>query len=71
MSTIIGSNPSLSKQKIDIGDMIDCLELKKNDLQYKIDVLKRGFNAVDNGEDMFEEKSMLSQEVIKIMANRG
>ena len=64
------SNISLSKQKIDIGDRIDCLEQQKQHIQYKIDVLKRGLNAIEAGEDMFEEKSTLSQEVIKIMANR-
>lgn len=70
MSTIIG-RPSLSRQKIDIGDMIDCLEQRKQELIHKISVLRNGFDAVDKGEDMFEEKSILSQKVIKIMANKG
>jgi hypothetical protein len=62
-------NVSLSQQKLDLDEVRIALESKKSDLDYRIKVLKRGMEEIDNGEDMHESGSILAQEVRNIMRN--
>lgn len=61
---------NLSQQKLEIDNRRAELQIFVNELQSKIKVLERGMKQIDAGEDMFEGKSILSQEVRKIMQMR-
>ena len=45
----IRKNTSLSRQKIEVGDAIHSLENEKSEIQIKINILKRGFSALEAG----------------------
>lgn len=66
---IIRKNTSLSRQKIEVGDAIHSLEYEKSEIQSKINVLKRGFSALEAGEDVLRERSILALEMKKIISN--
>lgn len=60
---------SLSQQKLDLDEVRIGLEKMKSDIQYKINVLKRGMDAIDEGEDMMYGEGFLSDGVRRIMKN--
>lgn len=61
------SHIELSKQKLDIDQMISALRARKQDIEYQIKTLVRGIEELENGEDMLASESLLAQEVRKIM----
>ncbi|CDS94443.1 hypothetical protein BN1088_1431967 [Sphingobacterium sp. PM2-P1-29] len=65
----IRKNTSLSRQKIEVGDAIHSLENEKSEIQIKINILKRGFSALEAGEDVLRERSILALEMSKIISN--
>lgn len=64
-------NISLSRQKLDIDQAIDSLKIQKTEIDFKINVLTRGFEYLENGEDILNSNSILATEVVKIMASGG
>ena len=58
----------LSQQKIDLSDASDFIRRKIAELEHQHKVLIRGMEELDNGEDMMKSKSLLAQEVRKIMS---
>jgi cell division protein FtsB len=58
---------NLSAQKIDLDERRGQLESHINKLKQDVAILKRGMEELDKGEDMFNGKSLLAQEVRRIM----
>ena len=63
-------NMPLGAQRLSIDDRISELEGLRNDINHKIKVLKNGFNAIGDGENILESNSILAQEVRKIMCEK-
>jgi len=58
------------QQKMDIDKKRSELQSFSKELESRILVLKRAMEAIDKGEDMFNDNSMLATEVQKIMCQR-
>jgi len=55
------------QQKLSIDEVWRGLQSYKNEIEHRIKILKRGQDAIDEGQDMMNDNSILAQEVRKIM----
>ena len=56
------SNVELSKQKLDIDQAARHLQLQIHKMQHDLKILLRGIEALDNGEKMLTDTSILAGE---------
>lgn len=61
------SEINISRQKLDIDEAIAHLRRQKSEIEHKIQVLSRGIEALDQGENILDSNSILASEVRRIM----